>query len=67
MIIGAIVEKTHSYNGALIFVSLIAFCAIFSYGPMVGEIKRIELRPHGEMPLWRIFRKNRTGWEAQYC
>lgn len=45
LIIGYIVEKTHSYNGALIFVALIAFCAIVSYGPIVGEIKRIELNP----------------------
>ena len=43
LIIGYIVAKTHSYNGALIFVSLIAFCAIVSYGPLVGEIRRIEL------------------------
>ncbi|HZP03710.1 MAG TPA: MFS transporter [Terracidiphilus sp.] len=45
LIIGYIVEKTHSYNGALIFVGLIAFCAIVSYGPIVGEIRRIELTP----------------------
>jgi len=45
LIIGYIVEKTHSYNGALVFVGLIAFCAIVSYGPIVGEIKRIELNP----------------------
>ena len=45
LIIGYIVEKTHSYNGALIFVALIAFCAIVSYGPIVGEIKRLELTP----------------------
>ncbi len=43
LIIGTIVEKTHSYNGALIFVSLIAFCVIISYGPIVGEIKRLEI------------------------
>jgi MFS transporter, ACS family, glucarate transporter len=43
LVIGAIVARTHSYNGALAFVSLIAFCAIVSYGPLVGEIKRIEL------------------------
>jgi len=42
LIIGAIVEKTHSYNDALIFVSLIAFCAIISYGPIVGKIRRLE-------------------------
>ncbi len=43
LIIGAIVERTGSYNGALVFISLIAFCVILSYGPVVGEIKRIEL------------------------
>ncbi len=45
LIIGTIVQRTHSYNGALIFVSMIAFCAIVSYGPIVGEIKRLELAP----------------------
>jgi ACS family glucarate transporter-like MFS transporter len=45
LIIGYIVGKTHSYNGALIFVGVIAFCAIVSYGPIVGEIKRLELAP----------------------
>ncbi|MGH9599037.1 MAG: MFS transporter, partial [Terracidiphilus sp.] len=43
LIIGVIVEETHSFNLALIYVSFIAFCAIVSYGPIVGEIKRIEL------------------------
>jgi len=43
LIIGAIVARTGSYNGALIFVALIAFGAIVSFGPIVGEIKRIEL------------------------
>jgi len=43
LIIGAIVARTGSYNGALIFVAFIAFCAIVSFGPVVGEIKRIEL------------------------
>jgi MFS transporter, ACS family, glucarate transporter len=43
LVIGAIVQKTHSYNGALAFISLIAFCAILCYGPIVGEIRRIEL------------------------
>ncbi len=42
LIIGSIVEKTRSYNGALIFVAFIAFCAIISYGPIVGEIKRLD-------------------------
>jgi ACS family glucarate transporter-like MFS transporter len=43
IIIGYIVERTHSFNLALIYVSVIAFCAILRYGPIVGEIKRIEL------------------------
>lgn len=43
LIIGSIVQRTHSFNGALVFVSAIAFCAIVSYGPIVGEIKRLEL------------------------
>ena len=43
LIIGVIVQDTHSFNLALVYVSVIAFCAIISYGPIVGEIKRIEL------------------------
>ncbi|HUA98203.1 MAG TPA: MFS transporter [Terracidiphilus sp.] len=45
LIIGVIVQETHSFNLALVYVSCIAFCAIVSYGPIVGEIKRIELNP----------------------
>jgi len=37
------VEKTGSFNGALVFVSLAALGAIISYGPIVGEIKRLEI------------------------
>jgi ACS family glucarate transporter-like MFS transporter len=48
LIIGYIVATTHSYNGALIFVGIIAFCAIVAYGPIVGEIKRLELAPAAE-------------------
>jgi hypothetical protein len=32
-----------SFNDVLIFVSLTALFAIVSYGPIVGEIKRLEL------------------------
>lgn len=42
LIIGQIVQRTHSYSGALVFVAFIAFCAIVSYGPIVGEIKRLD-------------------------
>ncbi len=48
LIIGTIVGRTHSYNGALLFIAVIAFCAIVSYGPIVGEIKRLELKPAPE-------------------
>jgi len=43
IIIGYIVKKTGSFDDALIFVSLTALCAIISYGPIVGQIKRIDL------------------------
>jgi hypothetical protein len=28
-----------------VFVAIIAFCAIVAFGPIVGEIKRLELMP----------------------
>ncbi|HVC89986.1 MAG TPA: MFS transporter [Acidobacteriaceae bacterium] len=43
IIIGYLVEKTGSFNDVLIFVSITALCAIVSYGPIVGEIKRLDL------------------------
>ena len=45
IIIGYIVANTHSFNGVLIFVSAIAFCAIVSYGPIAGRFARIEFDP----------------------
>lgn len=45
IIIGYIVEKTGSFNGALVFVGLTALLAIVAYLPIVGEIKRVELSP----------------------
>ncbi len=53
IIIGYLVQKTGSFDDVLIFVSLTAFCAIVSYGPIVGEIKRIDLSaatPVGSAP-----------------
>jgi len=44
-IIGLLVAKTGSFNDALVFVGLTALVAIFSYLVIVGEIKRVELRP----------------------
>ena len=44
-VIGILVKKTGSFNDALIFVGVAALMAIFSYLVIVGEIKRLELRP----------------------
>ncbi|WP_078412511.1 MFS transporter [Priestia abyssalis] len=43
IVIGFIVSATNSFNGALVFVSVIAFMGALSYIFIVGEIKRIEL------------------------
>ena len=45
IVIGFLVNKEHSFNGALVFVGATALMAIFSYLFIVGEIKRIELKP----------------------
>jgi ACS family glucarate transporter-like MFS transporter len=42
-VIGFIVQKTGSFNDALIYVAAAALLAIFSYVVIVGEIKRLEL------------------------
>lgn len=43
IMIGYLVQKTGSFDDVLIFVSIAALVAIISYGPIVGEIKRLEL------------------------
>jgi len=43
IVIGVLVQKTGSFNDALIFVGATALMAIFSYVFIVGEIKRLEL------------------------
>lgn len=43
--IGYIVGTTGSFNGALIYVGIHALVAVFSYLVLVGDIKRIELKP----------------------
>lgn len=48
IIIGFIIQKTGSFNGALVFVAIAALMAIFSYVVIVGEIKRLELNPTGQ-------------------
>lgn len=44
IVIGYIVQWTHSFNGALVFVAANALVAIVSYLFVVGEIKRVELQ-----------------------
>jgi ACS family glucarate transporter-like MFS transporter len=38
------VKRTGSFNGALIFVVAMAMMAIIAYLPIVGEIKRVDLK-----------------------
>lgn len=51
IIIGWIVQKTGSFNDALIFVGATALMAIFSYLVIVREIKRVEIRKTPVGPL----------------
>ncbi|XYD07474.1 MFS transporter [Methylobacterium sp. NMS12] len=44
--IGYIVQSTGSFNGALVFVGLNALVACFCYLVVVGEIRRVELKPY---------------------
>ena len=43
IIIGYLVKKTGSFDDVLIFVGMTALFAIVSYGPLAGEIKRLEI------------------------
>jgi MFS transporter, ACS family, glucarate transporter len=43
IIIGYLVKKTGSFDDVLIFVGATALCAIVSYGPIAGEIKRLDV------------------------
>jgi ACS family glucarate transporter-like MFS transporter len=45
IIIGYIVNKSGSFNNALIFVGAMALLAIVAYVPLVGEIRRVEFTP----------------------
>jgi len=45
IIIGYILQATGSFNGALVFIGANAAVAIISYLVVVGEIKRLELKP----------------------
>ena len=44
IVIGYIVKRTGSFNGALVFVVATALMAIVAYLPIVGEIKRVDLK-----------------------
>src|SRR5580658_1930615 len=41
---GYIIERTGSFNDALIFVVITALLATVAYLPLVGEIKRVDLK-----------------------
>ncbi len=45
IIIGYLVKETGSFDDVLIFVGATALLAIVAYLPIVGEIKRVELKP----------------------
>jgi ACS family D-galactonate transporter-like MFS transporter len=42
IVIGFIVEKTHSFNGALFFVGGVALVGVLAYVFILGEVRRIE-------------------------
>jgi ACS family glucarate transporter-like MFS transporter len=44
IVIGYIVKRTGSFHDALIFVVVMAFMAIVAFLPIVGEIKRVDLK-----------------------
>jgi len=44
VVIGYIVQRTGSFNGALVFVALAALGAVCSYVFMVGKIERMQLK-----------------------
>jgi ACS family glucarate transporter-like MFS transporter/ACS family D-galactonate transporter-like MFS transporter len=45
IVIGYLVARTGSFNGALVFVGANALLTVFSYLVIVKDIKRVELRP----------------------
>jgi len=48
IVIGYILAATGGFNAALVFVALHPLLAMFSYLVIVREIRRVELKPHGE-------------------
>jgi ACS family glucarate transporter-like MFS transporter len=42
LIIALMVKRTGSFNGVLVFVGLTALMAIVAYGPIVGQIRRLD-------------------------
>ena len=47
LIIGYLVKATGSFNDALVFVGMTAVAAVVCYGPLTGEIKRLEINLPG--------------------
>ncbi|MCF2132657.1 hypothetical protein L1I79_40625, partial [Strepomyces sp. STD 3.1] len=51
IVIGYILQKTQSFNGALIFICIIVLIGALSYIFIVGNIRRIEIDLEEELPL----------------
>jgi ACS family glucarate transporter-like MFS transporter len=58
IVIGYILAATGTFNGALIFVALHPLIAIFGYLVVVGEIKRVVLKPSPDAAVQISLGKN---------
>jgi len=54
IIIGYLVKSTGSFNEVLIFVGMTALAAVIFYGPVTGEIKRLEIALPAALESHRI-------------
>jgi ACS family D-galactonate transporter-like MFS transporter len=48
IVIGIIVNNTHSFTGALIFIAIVALSGALSLLFIVGKIQRLELKEEGK-------------------
>ena len=51
IVIGYILQRTGSFEGALVYVGAHALLAVVSFLVIVGDIRRIELPPAGGVPV----------------
>jgi len=50
IVIGYIVKRTGSFHDVLIYIAATALLAIFSYVPLAGTIRRLDIRDFTEAP-----------------